>query len=327
MKLLSLPAALLLAASGAAAQVGNGSFENGPTGSAPSGWNVNDNGTVVLPSGSCFSEALLGFPSDGSNWCKVDAGSSSGVTIANHLLAASHLEQTFTLGQTSDTTLALDVTFVSAETPGNSTYNDILVVEVRALGSTSVLATVDVATGSFPNTSLCGTRPATDLMNLSVDLAAAFPGLTGSTPVTLGVYVGNGNDGAFDSWAYVDNARITGTGQVAPFDVGLVDQGGDMYLLTTTGTNLPNAEIYNFFSFALSNPLGSGPFFGLEPDSFLLQQIFLPLGTHPFHVTLDAQGTYQFGPVPLDPAQVSMDYMSLALTGGVPTDWTPVHRF
>jgi hypothetical protein len=52
----------------------------------------------------------------------------------------------------------------------------------------------------------------------------------------------------------------------------------------------PFGRIYNLVSLACSN--GSGPLFGVGMDAF--SQVFLPVGTAPFHVLADASGNYNF---------------------------------
>ncbi len=92
--------------------------------------------------------------------------------------------------------------------------------------------------------------------------------------------------------------------------------GVGSFRLEATGC-APNAEIFNFVTFAIATPTGSGPFFGLsiQDSATLVTELFSPLGTAPFHVTADAAGSYlwQFSAAPLVPSlQLPVDCVTVA---------------
>ncbi|MEE9393162.1 MAG: hypothetical protein V3W41_11715 [Planctomycetota bacterium] len=77
----------------------------------------------------------------------------------------------------------------------------------------------------------------------------------------------------------------------------------------------PGAEVFNLFALtSQAAPLGAGSFFGLPFGPEQLQQIFLPLGSAPIHVTADANGIYEWGvPAGTIPAGLVIDGATVAL--------------
>ena len=68
------------------------------------------------------------------------------------------------------------------------------------------------------------------------------------------------------------------------------DRANDGPLHLDTVGALPDARVYNFIAVGCSN--GNGPWFGIGGEAFA--QVFLPLGTQPFHVMADGDGIYQW---------------------------------
>lgn len=83
----------------------------------------------------------------------------------------------------------------------------------------------------------------------------------------------------------------------------------------------PTSELYNLFVPNPASPVGQGPFLGTSFDALLPQMISLPLGTQPFHVMPDANGSYGFMTAPSAvPAGMTLDFLVLAVdTAGQPT--------
>ena len=314
---------LLLLATALPAQIIEGSFEGGTPGAGPPApWSANQSNSIVQPSGACFGEPLIGLPSDGTKWFMVHAGSSTS-TPSDYRSTASDLQQTFSWNSGSPV-LNMDVAFITYESVGSTTYNDFTAVEVESGATWVTLLFIDTATGSFPNTSVCGSRPMTDLIHISADLSSLFPGSSGSTVFTLHVFAANQVDSVNDPRVYVDHV-FAGAPPAAPLDVSIAPVGAGLWLYTVSGAAYPFAEIYNFFSFTPAIPTGSGPFLGLNLDPTIFQAIGSTLGTHPFHVLLDASGQYVLGPFGWSLPGLTVDYMSVALAGGTILDISPAH--
>jgi hypothetical protein len=74
-------------------------------------------------------------------------------------------------------------------------------------------------------------------------------------------------------------------------DLVLSTSGAGDVTLGLSGLD-PLGEAFTGVSLQTAGSLGTGPLFGLGADA--LFTIAVPLGTHPFHVTADSQGSYQF---------------------------------
>ena len=321
-----LPAlAFLFLAGSLQAQILSGSFETGtPGGAAPAPWSSNDTSSVVQPEGGCTSDPGLGMPSDGSKWFKVSAGSHGPCTTSDYRTTASSLSQTFSWASGSSV-LTLDAVFATAEAIGSTQYNDFMVIEVQQGATYHQLAQVDTATGSFPATSACSGFSSTAIMNLSVDLATAFPGSTGSTSFTVWVYCANYGDSAFDSIAYVDNF-VAGGGPQVSFDMTFENVAGNLWTLHTGGDpGYALAEIYNCFSIQPAIPVGSGWFFGINMDGLTVLTLTSPANAAPFRGFLDSNGDWSFGPIPM-PAGISVDYVAIAIQAGSVLTWSDAHH-
>ena len=90
-------------------------------------------------------------------------------------------------------------------------------------------------------------------------------------------------------------------------------------LLNVAGAN-PNAELYNLVSIGCTG--GNGPLLGVGWDAF--GQLFLPLGTAPFHVLADASGNYAFSlTTPCAAAPVTIEVVTVEVLGGAIMQVTP----
>jgi hypothetical protein len=69
--------------------------------------------------------------------------------------------------------------------------------------------------------------------------------------------------------------------------------GDGSFRLQVTGCGA-FAQIYNLMSFTPYSPTGGGPIFGLglNGSAMVYQQLLMPVGAAPFHVTADAAGSY-----------------------------------
>ena len=246
---------------------------------------------LVFPAFGCTSEGAIGFPSDGTKWVRIEAG--GGAADPTNYAFTNNVAQTFTTGA-AGTQLHLDVSFSTAEGPGNTTFNDFMAVSVSSGTTTTTLLTLETATASFPSTACQTFQPSTVKNTIVVDLATIFLGLTATTPVTLRVHCANGGDNSVPSDAYVDNAYL-GSPPPPPIDINFVPAAG-LWTLAVTSPGHPNAENYNLFALTLSNPQGTGPIFGINFDTTVLGEILSPLGSQPFHVLLERGRQLLAGP-------------------------------
>ena len=95
--------------------------------------------------------------------------------------------------------------------------------------------------------------------------------------------------------------------------------GGILSLCVQNAT--PGNELYNLISLACSTPPGTGPLFGLSvgPGSGdPLGEVFLPLGSHPFHVLADTFGAYSlsFPTSPCPGIPLSVEGVSIQVLPG-----------
>lgn len=75
-------------------------------------------------------------------------------------------------------------------------------------------------------------------------------------------------------------------------------------------------ELYNVFVINPTSMQGQGPVFGIDLGIFQIEQITLPLGIAPFHVTPDVNGNYGFiSPVGIVPLGTTLDHLVLELNG------------
>lgn len=83
----------------------------------------------------------------------------------------------------------------------------------------------------------------------------------------------------------------------------------------------PNTNLFILLSLTQTNPLGSGPVFGLASDVFF--ELTYPLGVAPFHVSASPAGsyTYSIGGVPVG---LYVEGRALAYNGSVVTATTPI---
>ncbi len=325
--LVSTLAVALVASAGVVAQISQGSFEGATAGSTtmPTGWVGSATGVArIFPYQGCVLETGIGFPSQGSKWVRVDAGPQA--TTASYS-NANNISQTFTTGTATNTFLQLDLAFITAEGPGQMTFNDFTAVTISSGTTTVQLALIDSATGQFSQTACAATsgNPATAKATISVDLLALFPSSTPSTAFTLRIYVANVGDGAVPSSAYLDNVRL-GTVPPPPMSISLVNNGGGQYTFRNQAPANPGAEVYNLFSFSLVQPAGTGPVFGIAFDDGIISQVLSPIGSIPFHVLLSATGQFSLGPINI-PAGLTFDAVGLRIAGGNIVEWTAPQRF
>jgi hypothetical protein len=302
--------ALLLTAV-AAGQIVQGSFENGVSGSTtmPAPWTSSGTSAQVFPAGSCTTESGIGFPSDGSKWVRITGGGGAATTASYAF--TNNVAQTFTTGA-AGTQLHLDVSFSTSEGPGNTFYDDFLAVSVSAGATTATLLTLQTSSASFPQTT-CQFGPSTVKTSVVADIASYLPGITPSTPITLRVHCANVGDDAVASYGYVDNVYL-GVPPPPPIDQTFVPSGG-LWTFHVASPTHPNAQLFNLFALVTLTPTGSGPLFGINFDTTVLNEILSPLGAQPFHVLLDGSGNYAFGPIGI-PGGLSADSVSVAVSGG-----------
>jgi Lectin C-type domain len=103
------------------------------------------------------------------------------------------------------------------------------------------------------------------------------------------------------------------------------DGAGSMVVgVIATGSN---AELYNLFSPMPATVMpGDGPFFGLDLSPFVLENAMQPLGAIPFHVTADANGAWFWGLPSGSIPPMTIDLVTLAVTGGQISYQSPVQR-
>jgi hypothetical protein len=109
----------------------------------------------------------------------------------------------------------------------------------------------------------------------------------------------NGQGGAGITTGWQANAPSPSAPNNCAFNVytmSIIQPGGCGGTLTIQVVNASaNAELYNLISLLCSVPPGSGPLFGLAVGGGSgdpLSEVFLPLGSHPFHVNADVNGNY-----------------------------------
>lgn len=323
MSIIRLAAVVAVAGVTALGQVLNGSFESATAGSTvmPTGWTssvtTGSSATRIMPYLSCVSD--VGFPSNGAKWVRL---TSSVMGTPTAFTTTSRIESTFTTG-TSGSILKMDVAFMTGEGVGTTSWNDFMVVTVTVGVTTQTLYTATTAASTFPQTNTCNSLPSTGKISLSQDLAVMFPTLTSTTPIILRAYVGNGGDTAVPSYGYVDNVTLSAGVVVPPFSLTFTQPGTPgNWVMKTYGPGFPGAEVYNLVAVNLSSPTGSGPLFGIAFDAMVLDEVMSPLGTIPWHVMLDATGTFQIGPFAIPPG-LSVDYIAIAIVGGAIAQVTP----
>lgn len=131
----------------------------------------------------------------------------------------------------------------------------------------------------------------------------------------------NGQGGAGITIGWQNAAPTPGASNACAFNLytmSIIQPGSCGGTITVQVVNAAaNAELYNLISLACSTPPGSGPFFGLSvgPGSGdPLSEVFLPLGSHPFHVNADITGTYSISiPVSACPGNLALSVEGVSI--------------
>jgi hypothetical protein len=111
-----------------------------------------------------------------------------------------------------------------------------------------------------------------------------------------------------------DNPVGVAGAATAGVDLSIVNNGLAVVLTVATASPaLAGAECFNLISLAPTSCAGTGPFVGLSADVF--SQIFLPLGSDPFHVALDGTGGYLFLLPTGGPLGVALEARALVAAG------------
>ena len=321
-------------------QIANGSFEDDPVpASVPSGWNaagvldaeVRD---IVQGGGDA------GMPLDGTRWITFSAEGSVGAVANQGTGSVGALPQNV-VGITqsfqltgAQTHLTVHAAFLSNEQPGTP-FNDFLCVSLSDGLTVLNLVFLDTNSPQLGNSqiygqTLGGAMPFTAVASGAVDIPQAFPTADTNTVFTLQLAVGNGLDGSLHSRGYFDEVTL-GAGTpinqgIQPTAIAFVPMAGGATLISCAAGAWPGREIYNLFSMDTAHVEGSGALLGLTPDFVTWHAVAQPMGTHPFHVSLDSACSYQF----LVPAGVlagqTVDALMVVVDGGSVADYSPVAR-
>ena len=236
--------------------VGDSSFEGQTAGSPPTApWEiVAGDFHVIQPLPGVFGDH--GMPSAGARWCELSCEGSDpntstqvvGIQQAIHPPLGAFV-------------LQFEAAFLDGD-PDRS-FIDFMRIEVSDGATTQILYARDATSGML-STSAIHNCPMTPVETVTADLAALFPGSTPATPFVLRALVGNGGDGQFPSFGYLDDLRFRAAASdpiQASFSADLTTAGiGSLIQFTDTSTGSPTAWDWDFgdgFASTEQNPVHS----------------------------------------------------------------------
>jgi len=222
--------------------VGDGSFENQTAGSPPAApWEIVAGAShIIQPLPGVFGDH--GMPSAGALWCELSSEGSDPSTATQVVGIQQAIHPP--LGAF---VLQFEAAFIDGDPdPG---FIDFMRIEVSDGATTEVLYARDAASGML-STSAVHSAPMTPVETVTADLAALFPGSNSDTPFVLRALIGNGGDGQFPSFGYVDNLRFRAAADVpiqASFGADITTAGiGSVIQFTDTSTGSPTAWDWDF---------------------------------------------------------------------------------
>lgn len=308
----------------------------------PEGWSSTGGTVTIAPFGPVASPTSQ-FPTQGGQWAilhslgaagalngpvggpapyPIAPGASANVSVPVQVPFATPGQQL---------TLSIDYLFVSPECMQSSTYNDwcsvdlvdpatglsVLNVVFRDTWSSTLSPTgvTPNETGTVTVGACAGALEEAPVGTAHTVTVAVPPALEGQN-LRFEAHVADGGDGSFNSWMYLDQVRFQGgIPAPGPMTSTVTDLPGGQHLYTVDAPAVPifgiSYELYTLVSETPAAPTGSGAFLGLHFDNLTTQIITMPLGTHPFHVTM-ATTPYVWGPFDLPPGTV-IDWVTVAI--------------
>ncbi|MAG58127.1 MAG: hypothetical protein CMJ83_17720 [Planctomycetes bacterium] len=300
-----------------------------------------------------------GFPTEGDQWCIVNAlGASGSLTVP-----AGGPAPVFTPGQTGNLnvmfpipppapgmTLAIvfDWNYVSPECANDPTYNDFLDISLtdgagtifqnliyRDTYSTTLgaPATTPEETG-IVTAGFCNPPGTLEEMPIGAPKTAVInidPTLLGMNNIFFEVNVGDGADAAYSSYAYIDNLTIISVPILPTITMSSPAPGQTLIVDTNLAVGVDTFNVFNF-EICPGGP-GSGPamFYGFcltSPTSInnVIQQLLLPaFAGNPFHY-ISTNGAETLGPFAVQPG-LTLDAICIQIGFGGLVNAGPVINY